>query len=90
MSLSALSKHCGDYPGLRVQDLFKFLFQSAFGCEHLVTDREAALTYVRREYGRVDPQAEPRTDRLSGEYSRVHLSWLNRGLTPETLTDLFL
>ncbi len=90
MSLSALSKHCGDYPGLRVQDLFKFLFQSAFGCEHLVTDREAALAYVRREYGRVDPQAEPWIDRLSGEYSRVHLSWLNRGLTPETLTGLFL
>lgn len=90
MSLPALSKHCGDYPGLRVQDLFKFLFQSAFGCEHLVTDREAALAYIRREHGRVDPQAEPRTDRLSGGYSRVHLSWLNRGLTPETLTDLFL
>ena len=90
MGLSALSKHCGDYPALQVQDLFKFLFQSAFGCEHLVTDREAALAYIRREHGRVDPQADPRIDRLSGEYSRVHLSWLNDGLTPETLTGLFL
>ena len=90
MGLSALSKHCRDYPALQVQDLFKFLFQSAFGCEHLVTDREAALAYIRREHGRVDPQAYPRIDRLSGEYSRVHLSWLNDGLTPETLTDLFL
>jgi hypothetical protein len=90
MGLSALSKHCGDYPGLQVQDLFKFLFQSALGCEHLVTDRDAALAYILREYGRVDPQADPRIDRLAGGYSRVHLSWLNRGLTPETLTGLFL
>ena len=91
MNMSALIKHWGEYPRLQVQDLFKFLFQSAFGCEHLAPHWGTALDYICREYyGRVDPQAEPRTDRLEGEYSRVHLSWLSQGLSPETLTGLFV
>ena len=84
-----LAEHYGDYPQLQIQDIFKFLFQSAFGCEHLVSDGNAALAYIRRESQRVSPDAPPRSDRLEGGYSRVHLSWLNCGLSPETLAKLF-
>ena len=35
--------HYQAYPKLQIQDIFKFLFQSAFGCEHLVSDEEKAL-----------------------------------------------
>ena len=89
MAHTSLLRHYEEYPAMATQDIFKFLFQSAFGCEHLVTDEDAALSYVLREYERVSPHAAPRTDRLAGDYSRVHLSWLHDGLTPETLTRMF-
>lgn len=89
MARTSLLRHYEEYPAMETQDIFKFLFQSAFGCEHLVTDEDAALSYVLREYERVSPHAAPRTDRLAGDYSRVHLSWLHDGLTPETLTRMF-
>ena len=30
-----LRAHCARYPELALQDVFKALYQSAFGCEHL-------------------------------------------------------
>lgn len=84
-----LAEHGAAYPALRAEDLFKFLYQSAFGCEHLVADSAAALRYVLREAEAVPEDAAPRLDRLDGDYSRVHLSWLREGLSPETLTRLF-
>lgn len=89
MERARIREQYEQYPALCVRDLFKFLFQSALGCEHLLSDRETALSYIRRESTRVSPDALPRTDRLAGQYSRVHLSWLNGGLTPETLSKLF-
>ena len=89
MERARIREQYEQYPALCVRDLFKFLFQSSLGCEHLLSDRETALSYIRRESTRVSPDALPRTDRLAGQYSRVHLSWLNGGLTPETLSKLF-
>lgn len=33
-----LRAHCARYPELALQDVFKALYQSAFGCEHLIAD----------------------------------------------------
>ena len=37
-----LIAHCRAYPALQIQDLFKYLFQSALGCEHAVSSLSAA------------------------------------------------
>jgi dephospho-CoA kinase len=84
-----LTSHLRTYPNLQVQDVFKFLFQSAFGCEHLVSDEEKVLSYIKTEYSALDKASAPRTDALDGDYSRAHLSWLNVGLSPATLARLF-
>ena len=84
-----LIEHNRAYPGLLAKDIFKFLYQSAFGCEHAVTSYEAALAYIRREAATIDQSTPPQIDRLDGSYSRVHLSWLNGGLRPETLARMF-
>ena len=34
--------HVSAYPKAELSDLFKALYQSAFGCEHLVADASAA------------------------------------------------
>jgi len=86
---ACLMAHGRAYPKLQAEDIFKYLFQSVFGCEHLVSDESAVLGSILREYEAVAKEASPCTDRLDGKYSRVHLSWLNGSLTPETLAKLF-
>ncbi len=84
-----LLKHYKNFPELKAEDIFKFLFQSSFGCEHLVSDENTALQYIMREYAEISEYSAPLTDALDGNYSRIYLSWLNEGLSPETLTRLF-
>ena len=84
-----LTEHCREYPLLQVEDVFKFIFQSAFGCEHLVTDRGAALAFIEREYADTTGCGEPLIEALDGAYSRAHLSCLGAGLSAETLAGLF-
>ena len=84
-----LTEHFRKYPKLSVEDIFKFIFQSAYGCEHLVSDRAAADNYIRREYESVRPIGSFEIDALDGDYSRVHLSSLNDGMSFETFSRLF-
>ena len=85
-----LISHYKAYPSLEIADIFKFLFQSAFGCEHLVSSKERALTYIKEELERVSAErSAPRIDALDGDYSRVHLSCLNERATPEILAEYF-
>lgn len=85
-----IAEHCRTHPALAPEDLFKFLYQSAFGCEHLATDGETALACLRREYASLPAAVPPDCERLDGAYSRASLGWLSDGLTPETLARLFL
>ncbi len=84
-----LCVHCKAYPQMQVTDLFKFLYQSSFGCEHLLTDEGSAVNYINREFESMSCTDETATDELDGAYSRVHLSWLAKGLSAETLGKLF-
>ncbi len=78
-----LLEHYRKYPLLQAEDIFKYLFQSAFGCEHLVSDLSAALNYIKKE--RESLRSLPTLDELDGEYTRVHISCP----APETLAKLF-
>lgn len=83
-----VTEHCKTYPKLEIQDIFKFLHQSCFGCGHMVSSYEDAAIRIKREYENTDGVTafiEP----LDGKYSRVSLGWINSGLNPETLAKLF-
>ena len=84
-----LIEHYNTYPRLEVSDIFKFIFQSAFGCEHLVSSKERALNYIKEELKRVSADEAPRVDKLDGDYSRVYLSCLNDKVTPEVMAKYF-
>ena len=82
--------HYNTYPKMQIQDVFKFIFQSAFGCEHLVSSEERALAYINAELERIKGESyEARIDRLDGDYSRVHLSCINEKLSAEDLAKYF-
>ncbi len=76
------------YPKLRPADVCKALYQSTFGCGHLISDYSAAADYLRKEAA-IAPQTEMLTEQLDGEYTRVYLSYLKRGLSPDTFAKLF-
>ena len=84
-----LIEHCNTYPKLKIDDVFKFLYHSACGCEHLVSDEARALEYIRREFATLEEENVKYIDILDGEYVRVHLSLLNSGLSAEELARMF-
>ncbi len=84
-----LMQHYRAYPQLQAEDIFKFLFHSALGCEHLVSDEKAALCYLQNEYAAMPKHASARAEQLDGAYSRVHLGVCEDGLCPVTLARLF-
>ena len=81
--------HCRTHPDLQVQDIFKFLYQSSFGGEHMVSSCEKVTAYIKEEFERGVADIHPYVEPLDGDYSRVGLSYLNLGLSAETLGRLF-
>ena len=85
-----LTMHVQKYPNLEIRDVLKFLHQSAFGCEHLVSSLENAVAYIKQEYEGLASSGDEWIEPLDGAYSRVHLSCLNGGVSAETLAALFV
>lgn len=82
--------YCLGNPGLEIDDLFKYLHQSCFGCEHLVTDGDYALRWIREEAKSASEDDLPPLEHLCGDYCRVHLKALSGEDGPEALCRAFL
>ncbi len=76
------------YPLAALQDLRKALYQSVFGCGHLITDPSAAAAGIRAEYAESGCRLQA-PEPLDGPWARVPLGVLRSGLTPETLAATF-
>lgn len=84
-----LLAHYRKYPILQIRDVFKFLFQSVFGCEHMVPSEERAISYITDEYENMNRDVQMEIEELDGNYSRVPLAYIDRGLSAETFGKLF-
>ncbi len=84
-----LIKYVQTYPLVHIQDVFKFLHQSAFGCEHMVSSAQAAMDNIQEESIRAVQGEEMLVEPLDGAYSRVHFSCLKSGLSTQTFGKLF-
>lgn len=84
-----LTEHFEKYPLLQLRDVFKFLHQSSFGCEHLVSSEEKAVEYIKEEYDNCAEKKKILIEKLDGGYSRVHLSCIGCGLSAEALGKYF-
>ncbi len=86
----ALCRHYEAYPKLQLADLHKYIYQSAFGCEHLLSNEEKVIAYIKEEAANCRPHLGETVEALDGAYCRVHLDWLQEGLSPGTLGKLFV
>lgn len=84
-----LLQHAKQYPKATVRDFMKYMFQSAFGCEHLIADASSAAHMIRREAEMAVPHEGDLIEPLDGAYCRVHLDVLKKGTDAETLAELF-
>lgn len=75
---------------LEISDLFKFLYQSCFGCEHLVSNYDDALKRIIEEAKLCESDDLPDVEYLDGEYCRVHLKSLNTKDLLEWLCRTFI
>lgn len=82
--------YCNANPGLEIQDVFKFLYQSCLGCEHLVTDYERVVAGIKTELSRAAMDYLPDLEMLGEGFFRYHLKKLQEGLSAETLGRLFV
>lgn len=78
------------YPQSEIRDLFKFLHQSAFGCEHLASSLEAAKKSIQSESETMRSGQKRPIEPLDGDYSRVPLCCCERGLSADTLAKLLI
>ena len=81
--------HYHTYPKLQIQDIFKYLHQSTFGCEHMISSLENAKERITDEYPNISSKDICNIEPLDGLYSRVPLSYLNNGLSIDTFSKLF-
>ena len=86
----ALLQQCEKYPKLSVTDLFKFIYQSSFGCEHLVSDVASVKAYLCKEAETAWPASGELIEPLDGDYCRVHLDYMKEGLGADTFAKLFV
>ena len=86
---AALVCHCKRYPKLQIRDMFKYIYQSSFGCEHMISSPEAVEDYIRKETEQYVSVAEEVIEPLDGDYCRVHLDVIREGLSASTLAKLF-
>ena len=81
--------HCERYPKIQPYDIFKLLYQSTFGCGHMVSSVETAVDYIKEEVREMKHKSDILVEKLDGSYSRVYLEYLDTGLSAETLGKLF-
>lgn len=89
---SLLKKHLEWTPQMAPQDAVKLAYQSAFGCGHLLSAREACADFVRQERARVPENAEAAPSvPLGGGLRRLSLvSPATRALSAERIADCML
>ena len=85
-----LLTHFYKYPDLQIRDIFKFLYQSIYGCEHMISSCDNAVKGIEEEYSFSRKNCKfSEVEKLDGKYIRVPLSYIDNGLSAETFGKLF-
>lgn len=79
------------FPQAQVRDYVKHLYQSEFGGEHLISDEEASLRYLKEELANLTEKQKkkPYFFSLCGHFCRMNLS-AGKVISPEMMNRLFV
>lgn len=82
----------GKYPSMEAQDALKLLYQHCFGCEHMLANKEKALSMLKEEMDHVVemPGGELWED-IGNGYIRLNLAAAKaRKISPEKIEEVFV
>lgn len=85
-----IEMYFGQNTDIEIQDIFKYLYQMCFGCEHMVNNYSTALEWIKREMETATEDDLPDVEMLGDKFCRVHLKLLRKSGSPEQLTELFV
>ena len=89
-----LLEEIGKHPNSRVEDIYKFIHQAAFGSEHAVKDTIAVRKWMENEIANLNYSiTDELIDHLSpdGKLVRINLRpFLKKGYDPNLLLDAFI
>ncbi len=77
-------------PASTLVDAAKLLYQSEFGCGHLIRDEAGAREYLFRELEECEKADLPLTEPIGGGYVRLNLSPAGNIMDRETIFRIFL
>ncbi len=87
---SVLAHHIERYPLMEVQDAIKLLFQSEFGCEHMLTDCASAYSFLANEYGSLRQNNAPLLEDIGNGFSRLNIRAMDSyGVSVKTAFEWF-
>ncbi len=69
-----ICQHFDRYPCMKIRDFAKLLYQNEFGCEHLILDKESALSRISDERKNVVLSDTPHIESIGNGYYRLYLS----------------
>lgn len=87
-----LMEHIFKYPQMEVQDAVKLIYQSVFGCAHLVKDRESCKKWIEAERAEHMTDAPvPAFEHIGGGYVRFYLNSAEARCIPsDFIADMFV
>lgn len=87
----ALQQHAQQYPKMRPADAVKLIYQNEFGGEHMITDEDATLEYLKKEMSGIRPDPRAAFTPIGNHRSRLELaSQTAFALGPELINRMFV
>lgn len=72
--MQVLFKHIKKYPKMHITDAVKLLYQQEFGGGHMISDIDACLEYLKKEYLEIPKKDEEIIENIGNGMCRVYLT----------------
>lgn len=86
-----LSESLKKYPEMEIQDALKLIYQSEFGCGHLIKNREESYTMLMKEWRNIQENNDELFEIIGDGYARFNISAAKKqGISPKIFQNAFL
>lgn len=86
-----LSESLKRYPEMEVQDALKLIYQSEFGCGHLIKNKETSYTMLIEEWRNTQENNDELFEIIGDGYARFNIGAAKKhGISPKIFQNIFL
>lgn len=83
-------EHHKRYPQMLLEDIVKLVYQNEFGNGHFITDEEASLVRLEREFSQVAVKPGELFETIGNGFVRLHLGALENRVALQTVNSFFV